>query len=79
MSMIFEKVKKILSENLGCSENEVTMESSLIEDLKADSLDIVELSMALEEEFGIVILDEDMEKLQRISGIIEYIEGFKDE
>lgn len=79
MSMIFEKVKEILLENLGCSEDDITMESDLVKDLKADSLDIVELSMTLEDEFGIVVLDKDLEKLQKVSGIIEYIERTKDE
>lgn len=55
------------------------MESDLVKDLEADSLDIVELSMTLEDEFGIVVQDEDMEKLQKVSGIIEYIESSKDE
>lgn len=79
MSMIFEKVKEILRENLGCSEEDITMESDLVKDLEADSLDIVELSMTLEDEFGIVVQDEDMEKLQKVSGIIEYIESSKNE
>lgn len=77
MSTMFEKVREILVENLGCSEDEVKMESDLVEDLEADSLDIVELSMALEDEFGISIPDEDFEKLQKVEGIIEYIKNLE--
>ncbi|HHV38833.1 MAG TPA: acyl carrier protein [Tepidimicrobium sp.] len=70
----FEKVKEILLENLGCSDEDITMDSDLIEDLGADSLDIVELSLALEENFGLTVADEDFEKLQTVGAIIEYIE-----
>lgn len=73
----FEKVREILVDNLGCSEDEVTLESDLVEDLEADSLDMVELSMALEDEFGISIPDEDFEKLQKVQGIIDYIENME--
>ncbi|HNL53876.1 MAG TPA: acyl carrier protein, partial [Turneriella sp.] len=61
---IMGKVKKIISEQLGVDEGEVTNESHFIDDLGADSLDTVELVMALEEEFGIEIPDEDAEKIQ---------------
>lgn len=74
MNNIFEQVKEVLLENLGCSEDEITMETDLIEDLEADSLDIVELSMALEDEFDIEVKDEDFEQLQTVKAIIEYIE-----
>lgn len=77
MSNNFEKIREILVENLGCSEDEVTRESDLVEDLEADSLDMVELSMALEDEFGISIPDEDFVKLQRVDGIIAYVEELK--
>ena len=60
---IFEKVKKIIVEQLGVAETSVTMEASFIDDLGADSLDIVELIMALEEEFDMEIPDEDAEKI----------------
>lgn len=70
----FGKVKEILLENLGCSEEDIKMDSSLIEDLGADSLDIVELSLALEENFDITVADEDFEKLKTVGAIIEYIE-----
>lgn len=70
---VFEKVKAIISEQLGVDEGEITMESSFIEDLGADSLDIVELVMALEEEFDIVIPDEDAEKIRTVGEAVNYI------
>jgi acyl carrier protein len=62
MATVDERVKKIIAEQLGVEEDEVTSEASFVEDLGADSLDTVELVMALEEEFGIEIPDEDAEK-----------------
>ena len=70
---IFEKVKSIIVEQLGVSEATVTMESSFIDDLGADSLDIVELVMALEEEFDMEIPDADAEKVETIADVVEYI------
>ena len=70
---IFEKVKAIIVEQLGSSESSVTLESSFIDDLGADSLDIVELVMALEEEFDIEIPDEDAEKVTTVGDVVEYI------
>ncbi|NLJ98708.1 MAG: acyl carrier protein [Tissierellia bacterium] len=70
----FERVKEILLENLGCSEEDINIGSNLVEDLGADSLDIVELSLALEENFNITVADEDFEKLQTVGAIIDYIE-----
>lgn len=74
MSDKFLKVKEILLENLGCNEEDIKMESNLIEDLDADSLDIVELTVALEDEFDIEVPDEDFEKLSTVKSIIDYIE-----
>jgi len=71
---VFEKVKTIIVEQLGVDEDEVTMEASFIEDLGADSLDIVELVMALEEEFDIVIPDEDAEKIRTVGQAVKYIQ-----
>ena len=68
------EVKEILLENLGCSEEDIEMDSNLIEDLGADSLDIVELSLALEEVFDLEVADEDFEDLQTVGAIIKYIE-----
>ena len=74
---LFEKVKAIISEQLGVDEADVIMESSFIEDLGADSLDIVELVMALEEEFDIVIPDEDAEKIRTVGEAVKYIQEHK--
>jgi len=71
--MVFEKVKEIIVEQLGVEEDEITMESSFIDDLGADSLDIVELIMALEEEFDIEIPDEDAEKIATVGDAVNYI------
>ena len=70
---VFEKVKAIIVEQLGVAETSVTMESSFIDDLGADSLDIVELVMALEEEFDMEIPDTDAEKISTVNDVVEYI------
>ncbi len=70
---IFEKVKAIIVEQLGVAETSVEMESSFIDDLGADSLDIVELVMALEEEFDMEIPDEDAEKVVTVGDVVDYI------
>ena len=75
MSEVAEKVKKIVVEQLGVSEDQVTPEAKFIEDLGADSLDQVELVMALEEEFGSDIPDEDAEKLTTVGDAINYVES----
>ncbi len=71
---IVEKVKQIISEQLGVDENEVTPSASFVDDLGADSLDQVELVMALEEHFGVEIPDEDAEKLRTVQDAIAYID-----
>lgn len=73
--MIFEKVQEKVAEQLGVDAEEVLMESSFIDDLGADSLDIVELLMALEEEFDIEIPDEEAEKLSSVGEVVEYIKN----
>ena len=70
---VFEKVKAVIVEQLGVSETTVEMESSFIDDLGADSLDIVELVMALEEEFDMEIPDADAEKVVTVGDVVEYI------
>jgi len=73
MSTIEERVKKIVVEQLGVSEDEVKIESSFVDDLGADSLDTVELVMALEEEFDTEIPDEEAEKISTVQSAIDYI------
>jgi len=73
MATVEERVKKIIAEQLGVEEDEVTPEASFVEDLGADSLDTVELVMALEEEFSIEIPDEDAEKILTVGKALDYI------
>ena len=70
---VFEKVKSIIVEQLGVAETAVTMEASFIDDLGADSLDIVELIMAFEEAFDIEIPDADAEKVATVGDVVDYI------
>ena len=72
--MVFEKVRKILSDQLEIDEETITMESDLIEDLKADSLAIVELIMDLEQEFDLDIPDEELPKVATVKDVVTYIE-----
>jgi len=74
MEPVADRVKKIIVDQLGVEEETVTAEASFIDDLGADSLDTVELVMALEEEFGIEIPDEDAEKITRVKEAVDYIE-----
>ncbi len=74
---VAENVKRIIVEQLGVSEEEVTPEASFIEDLGADSLDIVELVMALESEYEMEISDEDAEKIQTVNDVISYVKERK--
>lgn len=67
------KVKEIIAEQLGISEDEITLDSSFVEDLGADSLDIVEVVMAVEEEFELEMPDSDAEKLENVQDLVEYI------
>ncbi len=69
-----DKIKEIIVEQLGVAAEEVVPEASFIDDLGADSLDIVELVMAIEEEFGLEIPDEDAERIQNIGDVISYVE-----
>lgn len=73
----FEKVKEIVVEQLGVDEADVSMESTFIDDLGADSLDIVELIMAFEEEFNIEIPDEAAERIKTVKDAVEYIDKEK--
>lgn len=74
--MVFEKVKSLLAEALNIADaDKITMESNVLQDLGADSLDMVELLMSLETEFGITVPDEDAEQLVTVKGIVDYIEA----
>lgn len=73
--MILEKVKKLISEQLDVEESEIEMESSFQDDLEADSLDVVELIMAIEDEFDIEIPDEEAEKLTTVKSAVDYIQN----
>lgn len=75
MADVDVKVKKIISEQLGVPESDVKPEASFVNDLGADSLDTVELVMALEEEFGVEIPDEDAEKIATVQNAIDYIKA----
>ena len=75
MSTVAEKVKSIIVEQLGVEADEVTPEASFTEDLGADSLDIVELVMALEEEFGLDIPDEEADKLKTVGDAMNYLKS----
>jgi acyl carrier protein len=77
MSETAERVKKIVVEHLGVEQEKVTEEASFIDDLGADSLDIVELVMAFEEEFGVEIPDDAAEKITTVKDAIDYIEANK--
>ena len=77
MSETYDRVKKIVVEHLGVESEKVTEEASFIDDLGADSLDIVELVMAFEEEFGVEIPDDAAEKITTVNDAIAYIEANK--
>ena len=72
---VYDDIKKVVIEQLGVSESEVTREASFVDDLGADSLDTVELVMALEEEFDIEIPDEEAEKIQSVGQAVDYIKA----
>ena len=77
MFFMFDKVKEIVVEQLGVDEDSVTMNASFIDDLGADSLDIVELIMAFEDTFGVEIPDADAEKISTVGDVVEYINNMK--
>lgn len=76
---MFEKIQNLISEQLGIDKKEISMESSFIDDLGADSLDVVELIMALETEFDLEIPDEDAEKITTVGNVVDYIKAHTEE
>ena len=72
--MVFEKIREIIVEQLGVEESKVEPDTHLMKDLEADSLDAVEIIMAIEEEYGIEIPDEDAEKFQQVSDLVDFVE-----
>ncbi|WP_343216265.1 acyl carrier protein [Clostridium frigoris] len=77
--MMFEEIRACISSQLNIDEEEIKMESSFMNDLGADSLDIVELIMQLEEKYDIEIPDEDVEKIATVGNIVEYIKAHSEE
>lgn len=75
MEITFESVRDIIVDTLSCEAEDVKLETNLIEDLEADSLEIVELSMALQEQLGVGIEDEDLEKIHTVQDILDYIKS----
>nr|WP_187694824.1 acyl carrier protein [Thermovenabulum gondwanense] len=75
MMEILDRVKKIIADQLGMDEDDITPDASFIDDLGADSLDIVELIMAFEEEFDLEIPDEDAEKIKTVQDVVDYIKN----
>ena len=75
MEITFENVRDIIVETLSCDVEDVKLDTNLVEDLEADSLEIVELSMALQENLGVGIEDEDLEKIHTVQDILDYIKG----
>ncbi|WP_069997576.1 acyl carrier protein [Cellulosilyticum sp. I15G10I2] len=75
--MVFEKVKQIISEQFNISEDELTLYTSFVDDLNADSLDIFQIIMAIEEEFEIEISNDDAERVSTVGDVVEYIKEQK--
>ena len=73
--MVFDKIKSIIVEQLDADENDVTMDANIQDDLGADSLDVVDLVMSIEENFDIEIPDEDVENIKTVGDIVKYIEA----
>ena len=73
--MVFERVQEIIAEKLDLDPEEITMESSLDDDLEADSLDVIEIITALEDEFNITFQQEDLLEMEKVSDLVSYIES----
>ena len=75
--MVFDKIKEIIMEQLQVDESEITMDTNLMKDLSADSLDAVEIIMAIEDEYGIEIPDEEAETIQTVQDLVRFVEDNK--
>ena len=73
--MVFERIRKIIAEQLGADETEITMDSTFVEDLGADSLDVVELVMAIEDEFDMEIDEDEAENISTVGDVVDYIKA----
>lgn len=73
MEITFENVRDIIVDTLSCDQDQITLATNLAEDLEADSLELVELSMALQEALGVGIADEDLEKIKTVEDILKYL------
>ena len=73
--MVFEKIKKILAEQLDADEEEMTLDTKIAEDLGADSLDVVELLMSIQDEFEVEIPDEEIDNIKTIGNVVDYIQN----
>jgi acyl carrier protein len=74
---MFEEIKEVIVETLSCDESIVTLEASLTDDLGADSLDAVELGMAIEDALGVAIADEDLPNIKTVQDLVDYVEAHK--
>ena len=74
---MFEEIKEVIVETLSCDESIVTLEASLTDDLGADSLDAVELGMAIEDAVGVAIADEDLPNIKTVQDLVDYVEAHK--
>ncbi|MBR1507834.1 MAG: acyl carrier protein [Eubacterium sp.] len=74
---MFEEIKQVIVETLSCDESQVTLEASLTDDLGADSLDAVELGMAIEDALGVTIADEDLPNIKTVQDLVDYVESHK--
>ena len=72
---MFEEIKQVIVETLSCDESQVTLEASLTDDLGADSLDAVELGMAIEDAIGVAIADEDLPNIKTVQDLVDYVES----
>ena len=75
---MFETIKKAIADVLGCDEDKITLEASLTDDLGADSLDAVELGMAIETETGVAIADEDLPKMMTVKDLVDYVNAHQE-